>query len=76
MKLERYSVCARAGEHEHAAQIATAIEAVSDPKLRRILRLRYLDGKTWVMIGHILGLTEAAARHYARRNVASYGLAL
>lgn len=76
MKLERYSVCARAGENERAAQIATAIEAVSDPKLRRILRLRYLDGKTWVMIGHILGLTEAAGRLYARRKIASYGLAL
>ena len=74
MKLERYSVCIRAGEADRAAEIAAAIDGVTDTKLRRILTMRYLNGWTWTKVGIAHGTTEAGVRAYARRHCPQYGL--
>ena len=76
MKLERYSVCIRAGETDRAAEIAAAIDGITDTKLRRILTMRYLNGWTWTKIGYVFGLGEAAVRLYAARHCQSYGFDL
>lgn len=76
MKLERYSVCIRAGETDRAAEIAAAIEGVTDIKLRRILTMRFVNGWSWTKIGYVFSIGEAAARHYAARHCRSYGLDL
>lgn len=46
--------------YRKAAIIETAIELVEDPMQRRILRLRYIDGRSWRAIGARVHLAEAS----------------
>lgn len=76
MKLERYSVCIRAGDSEKAKAVENAINNVPDIKLKRILTMRYLNGWTWQKVGYVYGLAEASVRIYARRHCQAYELEL
>ena len=81
MKLERCSdllrvanVAADSSARNRALEICSTIEALPDPKLKRILTLRYVNGWTWTKVGIAHGTTEAGVRAYARRHCPQYGL--
>ena len=42
------------------ADIVMMVDRIEDPDERRVLMLRYLDGKTWVAISHAIPCSERA----------------
>ena len=42
------------------ADIVMMVDRIEDPDERRVLMLRYLDGKTWVAIAHAIPCSERA----------------
>lgn len=57
---ERYTD-AVARLYRRAAEIETAIELLRDPLQRRILRMRYIDGRSWTSIAHRANISESYA---------------
>ena len=47
--------------YRRAGEIETAIELLNDPLQRRILRMRYIDGSSWVAIAHRANISESYA---------------
>lgn len=47
--------------YRRAAEIETAIELVTDPLQRRILRMRYIDGRSWRAISIRANISESYA---------------
>ena len=47
--------------HRRAAEIEMTIELLHDPLQRRILRMRYIDGRSWTSIAHRANISESYA---------------
>lgn len=46
----------------YMAEIETAVNSVSNPKYRLLLRLRYIDGESWESVAEVMGMSEKWVR--------------
>lgn len=53
------------------ADVEAAIALAPNSQIRLILSMRYVDGDSWVDIGHALGMSESACRMHAARYLES-----
>jgi RNA polymerase primary sigma factor len=60
---------------EDLAAVREAVEGLP-PRLRRVIRLRYYDGKTLEQIGHAVGVTRERARQLVEQALEELRLAL
>lgn len=52
---------------EKVAAIEAAIEGLGDPTERLLLRLRYIEGKSWTQIGFIIHYSQSSTKRIHRR---------
>ncbi|MDO5311504.1 MAG: DUF1492 domain-containing protein [Clostridia bacterium] len=46
----------------YMAEIESAVNSVSNPKYRLLLRLRYIDGESWESVAEVMGMSEKWVR--------------
>lgn len=46
----------------YMAEIETAVNSVSNPKYRLLLRLKYIDGESWESVAEVMGMSEKWVR--------------
>lgn len=46
----------------YMAEIESAVNLVSNPKYRLLLRLRYIDGESWESVAEVMGMSEKWVR--------------
>ena len=44
------------------AEVESAVNYVSNPKYRLLLRLRYIDGESWESVAEVMGMSEKWVR--------------
>lgn len=46
----------------YMAEVESAVNSVSNPKYRLLLRLRYIDGESWESVAEVMGMSEKWVR--------------